>query len=136
MALTATECVELRIRDERQDMPGVIVPLAELLRQLEAQSPGVLEGGWRTTGACRGYGEHVLRLESAGSVEFLGGELFPFLLSDREYVEHGGFRPVRREDIEIGVWDSAFLYLRSTRPLALKVAAQFVDTEIIACRET
>lgn len=125
--------VELRVHDTREDMPGVLVPLAALLRQLEARLPGALSGRWRVEQGVYGYGEHVMELEevaSAGPVVIEGASLFPVLLTDRECLHHGALAKLDGDRLELGVFDSTFLFVRCRRELATALAAQFRHTEL------
>lgn len=134
--MTGEGRVELQIRDERADMPGVIVPLGRLLHRVVELRPGLASGRWEVSPGARGYGRHIIELEEhavSGPVEVDGDELIPILVSEVEYLEHGGLRAVADEPIEVGIWDSTFLYARCLPRLAVELAASFERTTVRSC---
>lgn len=105
----------------------------DLLRRVEALRPGTLMGRWRVQPGARGYGEHVVALDEAvasGAHDVDGTGLFPVLLTDREYLEHGDLKKIDDEGMDLGVFDSAYLYFRGPRALGEQIAAGFEHASV------
>ena len=126
---------EVQIYDRRPSTESQLAPLGELLRHLQQLAPGTLTGRWRVLrGAYAGYGAMVTGIEEALAgeeyVELEGENLFPVLLSDEEYFYNVRIKKVS-EDIELGVFDTTYLYMRGPSQLVQEVAALFKNVIVM-----
>ena len=82
-----------------------------------------------------GYGEQVMtwieRTERE-PIEISADQVFPLLFAADEYIEHGTLWKHPPGEIEIGVFDSTWLFLRCPAELADEIAAFFTETKIVA----
>jgi hypothetical protein len=126
---------EVQIYDRRPGTESQLAPLGELLRHLQQLAPDTLTGRWRVLrGAYAGYGRTVTDIENAlvdnEYVDLEAEDLFPILLSDEEYFYNVRIEKVC-EDIELGVFDTTYLYLRGPSRLVQEAAKRFKDVVIV-----
>lgn len=124
---------ELRIHDERSQGSNILISFSTLLSCLVKLFPNILEGQWEIFQKAYGYGENVCkieeRLESENTMTINSEELFPNLLAGDEYFNNVRMKKIHT-NIEIGVFDSTFLYMRGSRRELEKVGECFKKTEI------
>ena len=125
---------ELRIHDEREGVPGVLVEFSALLNGLSKSIGEILNKNWEIFRGTYGYGEKVCSIEDCldhqESIVISGTELLSLLLSNTEYFDNARIR-LQEGWIEFGVFDNTFHYVRGERHLLEDIAAQFHTTEIV-----
>lgn len=128
--------VELRIHDTRNDNSNILIPFSLLMGCLKQVLPDIIFREWEVFQGAYGYGESVCNIES--QLEEQDSITIPSdssvihkLISGEEYFNNGRMKSVESQ-IEIGIWDSTFLYLRGNRELAENVAKFFNNVEIVS----
>lgn len=123
---------ELRIFDKRDDGSGLLVPLSGLLRTVESLRPTALSGSWLVLPGSHGFGAFVCdledQIEERGVVLVDGARLFPLLMDGREYFFTGRMRSCE-DELEIGIEDSTYLYLKGDAGLLDRVASRYAAIE-------
>ena len=125
---------ELRIFDHWAENPKLLAPLSTLLRVLQALHVPGLTGRWEIFRGASGYGEMVCRLESLlegqASLVIDASEVLQVLLNGNEYFDHAQIR-LLDGDVEFGIHDSTFLFVRGQSNLLNQVKPMFKDVEIV-----
>jgi len=125
---------ELRIFDKVASGNNV-VSLAELVKYISYLNDGLLEGQWEVSEGSYGYGERICQFEDELDMGkqciVEGKDIFPLIVEDKQYFFHGTLRK-RDADFEIGIFDSTFLFLRSTdEKLLNQIGSYFQKTQLV-----
>lgn len=124
---------ELRIHDEKDNDSNILIPFNNFIGCLQIIFPDILSGKWKIFKNAYGYGKIVCEIDefvwNKGSLTIKGEDLFPVLLTGDEYFNNVRMKKVD-EDIEIGIFDSTFIYMRGDWERLEKVRPFFKKTDI------
>ena len=124
---------ELHIFD-MQSGRRTLIPFSVFLESLLEEFGQHLRGEWRIFHGADGYGELVIAiadsLKETTSVVVNSAELLPVLLSGEEYFEDARIEAIGT-NVEFGISDSSFLFVRGNRDNLEKIAKRFDKVEVI-----
>jgi hypothetical protein len=125
---------ELRIFDKSKN-ENLIIPIRNLIKIMESIIPNIFNALWSINKCAYGYGERVCSIEDelnyCNEIEINGEDIFPILKSGEEYFYNVCLNQADA-DIQFGVFDSTFLFIRSNNIFLLKkVQSSFNNTRII-----
>lgn len=120
---------ELRIYD-KVNSENFIISLGELIKSIEKIEPNILEGKWEIAKGAYGYGELICSIEdelsSGKQYQTDGSYIFPIIKSKEQYFYHVSMKKID-SDIELGVFDSTYLFFRSNNEELLKEIQAFFN---------
>jgi hypothetical protein len=126
--------MELRIFDRRADGSRLLVPLSDFLRIIEGLRDSGFSGQWKVLPGSHGYGEYLCNIEDQiqqkGYVVVRGEDLFPILMDGFQYFYTGRIQSCE-EDLELGIEDSTYLYLKGDPDLLRVVASRYSKTTLL-----
>lgn len=106
---------ELRIFDKEKGF-DYILSLSELIKAIEEFDRNILNGLWVIKKGAYGYGEIICaiedKLKSNEQIIVESSMIFPLLKSNEEYFYHVCMKK-QNYDLEIGVFDSTYLFIRN-----------------------
>lgn len=106
---------ELRIFDKEKDF-DYIIGLCELIKVIEEFDRNILSGPWIIKKGAYGYGETICSIEDElkNNDQFIveSSVIFPLLKLNEEYFYHVCMEK-QNYDLEIGVFDSTYLFIRN-----------------------
>lgn len=125
---------ELRIFDKVASGNN-IVSLAKLIKCLSCLNNRLLEGQWEVSKGSYGYGEKICQFEDELNLGkqcmVEGKDIFPIIEEDKQYFFNATLRK-KDADFEIGIFDSTFLFLRSTdEKLLNQIGNYFQKTQLV-----
>lgn len=107
---------ELRIFDQEK-RNNFIVSLNELIKAIEKTDEKILLGSWIIVKGAYGYGKKICAIEDKlkNSDQYVTESkyLMSLLKSRNEYFNHVCIKKIN-SDFEFGIFDSAYLYIRSS----------------------
>lgn len=126
--------LELRIHDERKDVKGFLIPFGIFINMLIKVIGQPIYGNWKVYRGAEGYGKGICSIEDTlnarESTIVDGSKLMPLLLSKKEYFNNARIR-LCQENIEFGIHDNTFFYVKGERKKLVEIAALFKSVELI-----
>lgn len=125
---------ELKIFDKVEG-ESYLISLGELIKRLEQLDASLTDSEWEIINGAYGYGELICSIEDKlkrGQQCIIDGKtIFPILKSEEEYFYNVCMKKIGI-DIEIGVFDSTNLFIRSNSYEFLnKIKNYFNDAQIV-----
>jgi len=125
---------ELKIYDKVKS-ENFIISFGELIKGIEKIEPNILEGKWEIAKGAYGYGELICSIEdelnSGKQYHTDGSYIFPIIKSQEQFFYHVSMKKIG-SDIELGVFDSTYLFLRSNNEEFLKeIKTFFNDVKVL-----
>lgn len=113
---------ELKIFDKVEG-ESYLISFGELIKRLEQIDSNLINGEWEIVNGAYGYGELICSIEDElknGQQYIIDGKtIFSVLKSEEEYFYHVCMKKIS-SDIEIGIFDSTYLFIRSNSDVLIK----------------